>query len=397
MFDPAAVQTALRDLRLDGWLLYDFRGLNVLARRVVALPEDAILSRRWFYFIPAHGEARKLVHRIEPHALDHLPGTARVYLRWQELEAGVAALTSGARRVAMEYVPRNANPYVSRVDAGTIELVRSTGVEVVPSGDLVQLFEACWDDDQWAMHGEAARHTRSAYDAAFAFIAERVRRDGSVRETEVQRRILDHFNQHGLVCDHPPIVAVGPHSGDPHFEPRPGAGDTAMKEGDFVLIDLWAKLERPRAVYSDLTWTGFVGTEVPARYEEIFRVVARARDAAIDRVRTAFAQGEPLQGWQVDRAARDVIEKAGYGEAFCHRTGHSIGQETHGNGANMDDLETHEERRVLPRTCFSVEPGIYLPDFGVRSEVNVYIDRDRRVHVTGGEPQTAVVPILKAP
>ena len=185
-----------------------------------------MLSRRWFYFIPAQGEPRKLVHRIEPHALDHLPGSAQLYLRWQELEAGVAALVAGARRVAMEYVPRNANPYVSRVDAGTVELVRSCGVEVVPSGDLIQLFEACWDDEQWAMHLEAAKHTRSAYDAAFAFIAERVRRDGSVRETEVQQRILDHFTQHGLITDHPPIVAVGPHSGDPHY--APGAG-TAMR------------------------------------------------------------------------------------------------------------------------------------------------------------------------
>jgi Xaa-Pro aminopeptidase len=293
----------------------------------------------------------------------------------------------------MEYVPRNANPYVSRVDAGTVELVRSAGVEVVPSGDLVQLFEACWDDDQWAMHLEAARHTRSAYDAAFAFLAERVRRDGSVRETEVQGRILEHFGVHGLVADHPPIVGVGPHSGDPHYAPGPDS-DAPIREGDFVLIDLWAKLDRPRAVYSDLTWTGFVGTEVPSRYQDVFRIVARARDAAIDRVRSAYRDQEPLQGWQVDRAARDVIERAGYGDAFCHRTGHSIGQETHGNGANMDDLETHEERRVLPRTCFSVEPGIYLPEFGVRTEVNVFVDARHQVHVTGGEPQTEVVPIL---
>jgi Xaa-Pro dipeptidase len=394
MFDLAAVQTALRDLGLDGWLLYDFRGLNVLARRVLAVPADAILTRRWFYFVPAQGEPRKLLHRIEPHALDHLPGAARSYLRWQELEAGVAALTAGARRVAMEYVPRNANPYVSRVDAGTVELVRSNGVEVVSSGDLVQMFEACWDDEQWAMHLEAAKHTRTAYDAAFAFIADRVRRDGSVRETEVQKRILDHFAEHGLVTDHPPIVGVGPHSGDPHYAPAAGPNDTAMKEGDFVLIDLWAKFDKPRAVFSDLTRVGFIGKEVPARYKEIFRIVAQARDAAISRVRTAYDKKESLQGWQVDRAAREVIERAGYGEAFCHRTGHSIGQETHGNGANMDDLETHEERRVLPRTCFSIEPGIYLPEFGVRSEVNVFIDGVRKVHVTGGDPQTEVTPML---
>jgi Xaa-Pro aminopeptidase len=395
MFDLNAIQTAIQQQQLDGWLLFDFRGLNVLARRVIGLAGDAMLSRRWFYFIPARGEPRKLVHRIESHALDALPGSKQSYLRWQELEAGVADLVAGIRRLAMEYVPRNANPYVSRVDAGTVELVRSFGPEIVSSGDLVQQFEACWDDDQWAMHLEAAKHTRSAYDVAFRFIADNVRRNGSVRETEVQKCILDHFAQHRLITDHPPICAVGPHSGDPHYEPG-GASDAPIREGEFVLIDLWAKLDQPRSVYSDLTWTGFVGKEVPAKYEQVFQIVARARDAAIHTVREAFRTGTPLQGWQVDQAARDVIEQAGQGVYFCHRTGHSIGQETHGNGANMDNLETREERRVLPRTCFSVEPGIYLPEFGVRSEVNVFVDGASKVHVTGGTPQDHVVPILKA-
>ncbi len=390
----SAIQAALREQGLDGWLLYDFRGLNVLARRVLHMPGDAMLSRRWFYYVPAQGEPRKLVHRIEPNSLAFLPGSQKVYLRWQELEAGVGELVRGARRVAMEYVPRNANPYVSRVDAGTVELVRSFGPEIVPSGDLIQLFEACWSDEQWAMHLEAAKHTRSAFDAALRFLAERVRRDGSVKETQVQKRILDHFAEHHLVCDHPPLCAVGPHSGDPHYGPSP-ATDAPIREGDFVLVDLWAKLDRPNAVYSDLTWTGFVGTEVPARYTEVFNIVAAARDAAIAKVRDAFAAKRPLQGWEVDQAARDVIDRAGRGEFFCHRTGHSIGQETHGNGANMDNLETREERRVLPRTCFSVEPGIYLPEFGVRSEVNVFVDGQSNVHVTGGDPQTAVLPILK--
>src|SRR5579871_393086 len=395
MFDLASVQSALRAAKLDGWLLYDFRGLNVLARRVLDIPSDVILSRRWFYFVPAKGQPRKLVHQIEPHALDGVPGPAQRYLRWQELEAGVKSLLAGSQRIAMEYVPRNANPYVSRVDAGTIELVRSFGVEIVPSGDLIQRFEACWDDDQWTMHQQAAKHTRSAFDVAFGFIAERVRIAGSVRETEVQKRILDHFTAHGLICDHPPICAVGPHSGDPHFETGP-KNDTPIREGDFVLIDLWGKLDKPRSVYSDLTWTGFVGMETPAQYEKVFQIVARARDAAIQRVRSAFPKGAPLRGWEVDQAARDVIDQAGYGSAFCHRTGHSIGQETHGNGANMDNLETHEERLVMPRTCFSIEPGIYLPEFGIRSEVNVFVDGQCQIHVTGGAPQTSVVPILKA-
>jgi Xaa-Pro dipeptidase len=392
-FDLPAVQAALRQFGLDGWLLYDFRGLNILARRVIGLPEGGMLSRRWFYFIPVEGEARKLVHKIEPHALDSVPGTAQVYLRWQELEAGVGSLVKGARRVAMEYVPRNANPYVSRVDAGTIELVQSFGVEVVPSGDLVQLFEACWDDEQWEMHQEASRHTRSAFDAAFAFVVKRIRQNGSVREMEVQRCIMDHFAAHRLVADHPPICAVGLHSGDPHYGPDP-EHDAPIRAGDFLLIDLWAKLDRPRSVYSDLTRTGFVGTEIPGRYQEIFKIVAAARDAGIARVRQAFADRQPLEGWEVDDATRAVIEKAGYGAAFCHRTGHSIGQETHGNGANMDNLETHDRRRVLPRTCFSIEPGIYLPEFGVRSEVNVFIDKHSKVHVTGGDPQTEITPIV---
>jgi Xaa-Pro dipeptidase len=340
------------------------------------------------------GQPRKLVHKIEPHALDHLPGGQELYLRWQELEAGVKGLLTGARKVAMEYVPRNANPYVSRVDSGTVELVRSFGVEVVPSGDLVQLFEACWDDEQWAMHLEAAKHTATAFTTAFAFITERVKQKGSVRETEVQQRILDHFAEHQVETDHSPICAVGPHSGDPHYSPEPGS-DGVIRAGDFVLIDLWARCSRPRAVYSDLTWTAFVGPEVPARITEIFAIVAGARDAAIDRVRQAFAAGKPLKGWEVDKAARDVIEKAGYGPYFCHRTGHSIGQEIHGNGANMDGLETREERRLLPRTCFSIEPGIYLPEFGVRSEVNVFIDAAGNVNVTGPKPQTEVVALLR--
>jgi Xaa-Pro aminopeptidase len=393
MFDLASVQSAIHESGFDGWLLYDFRGLNVLARRVLSIDDSAILTRRWFYFVPASGQPRKLLHRIEPHALDHLPGEGQLYLRWQELEQGVGKLVAGAGRIAMEYVPRNANPYVSRVDAGTVELVRSFGVEVLASGDLVQLFEACWSDEQWAMHLEAARHTCSAFDVAFKFIADRTRHGGSVRETEVQKCILDHFAAHKMITDHPPICAVGPHSGDPHYAPGP-ENDAPMRQGDFVLIDLWAKLDKPSAVYSDLTQVGFIGKEVPRLYAEVFQIVARARDAGIAKVRDAFAANKPLQGWEVDQATRDVIDQDLYGQFFCHRTGHSIGQETHGNGANMDNLETREERRVLPRTCFSIEPGIYLPEFGVRSEVNVFVDANSKVHVTGGDPQTEVLPIV---
>jgi Xaa-Pro dipeptidase len=393
MFDLNAIQDAIRELKLDGWLLYDFRGLNILARRVLGFSPDKHLTRRWFYFIPAQGEAKKLVHAIEPASLDAFPGSAQRYLKWQELEAGVQSLVQGAKKIAMEYVARNANPYVSRVDAGTIELVKSFGVEIVSSGDLVQYFEACWDDEQEKMHFEAAKHTRSAYDAAFDFIAEQIRTKGHTTETAVQGRIMQHFAQHGMITDHPPIVGVGPHSSDPHFAPSL-EHDTPIKQGDFVLIDLWAKLDKPRSVYSDLTRTAYIGSEVPSKYTNIFKIVAAGRDAGIACVKGAYAAKRSLQGWEVDDATRGVIEKAGYGKYFIHRTGHSIGQETHGNGANMDNLETHEERRVLPRTCFSIEPGIYLPEFGVRSEVNVYVDGKGVVHVTGGDPQTEIHRII---
>lgn len=392
MFDLDAIQTALREQRLDGWLIYDFRGSNPLARRVLDFPPDGHCTRRWFYFVPAHGEPAKLVHRIESGMLDHLPGSKHVYLKWQELEAGLGTILAplkGEGQLAMEYVPRNANPYVSRVDAGTVELVRELGPEIVSSGDLIQLFESCWDDQQWAMHQEVSRHTVEAFRVAYDAIAEATRTGTTITETQVQDLILAHFARHHLVTDHPPIVGVGPHSGDPHYAPSK-ENDTPIKKGDFVLIDLWAKLDRPRAVYSDLTRTAFVGGEAPEQYTRIFEIVAAGRDAAIQRVRDAFASGETLQGWQVDRACRDVIEKAGYGEAFVHRTGHSIGEETHGNGANIDDLETRETRRVLPRSCFSVEPGIYLPEFGIRSEVDVFVDASGTVHVTGGDIQRAI-------
>ena len=343
--------------------------------------------------IPAQGEPRKVVHAIEPRALDHLPGSKVVYMAWQELDAAVSSLVDAKKRVAMEYALKLSNPYISKVDAGTIEFVRGLGVEIVSSGDLIQLFEATWDDTQWSQHLRAEKQTTAAFDLAWRLIADRTRDGGSVRETEVQAVILDHFRSHGLTTYSPPNVSVNANSGDPHYEPKVGE-DSEIKTGDFVLIDQWAKLDEPRAVYSDLTRVGFVGPSVPEKYESIFRVVAAARDAAIALVKDAYAEGRPLRGFEVDDAARKVIADAGFGKYYIHRTGHNIGQEVHGNGANLDDLETRDERLILPRTCFSVEPGIYFPDdFGVRSEVNVFVDGSGQVHVTGGL-QARVVPIL---
>jgi Xaa-Pro aminopeptidase len=388
MFDLSAVQAAVREAGFDGWLLYDFRGLNVLAQRVAGV--NPKLSRRWFYFVPATGEPRKLVHAIEPAALDHLPGTLKtVYRRWQDLETGVGELVIGSKRVAMEYSERNANPYIGRVDAGTVELVRSFGCEVAASGDLIQQFEAVWDADQEQSHFEAAKLCRDAYDVAFGFIASEIRARGRVMELAVQARIMKHFADHKMTTYSPPIVGVGPHSGDPHFDNGPD-NDAPLERGSFVLIDLWAKMNRPRAVYADYTRVAYVGDSVPEKYTKVFKVVAAARDAGIRTVKDAFAAQRPLQGWEIDNATRDVIELAGYGDQFTHRTGHNIGQEVHGNGAHIDGLETREDRRIIRRTCFSIEPGIYLPEFGVRSEVDVYIDAAGTVHVTGGEPQTEI-------
>jgi Xaa-Pro aminopeptidase len=392
VFDLARVQQALQRQGLDGWLLYDFRGLNILAQRIVGLAEKK-LSRRWFYFIPATGAPQKLVHAIEPAALDHLPGERKiVYRRWQDLEAGVAQLVVGSKTLAMEYSPKNANPYISRVDAGTVELVRSIGPEVVSSGDLIQEFEATWDDGQIAMHLAAAEVTNAAYDITWKFIADEIKAHGQTTEMAVQRRIMAHFAEHRCTTYSPPIVGVGPHSGDPHFETCE-AKDTAIRPGDFVLVDLWCKLDRPRAVYSDLTRVAYVGETVPEKYAKIFGIVAQARDAGIAAATAAFAAGRPILGADVDHATRAVIDAAGYGDFFTHRTGHNIGQEVHGNGAHMDGLETKEDRRVIPRTCFSIEPGIYLPEFGVRSEINVLVMPDGQVRVTGGELQREIVKI----
>lgn len=390
MFDLSAIQTALRQFHLDAWLLTDFRNNNPLAQRVLGIDQRPALSRRWYYLIPAEGEPRKLQHRIEPQALDHLPGSVATYLAWEQLEEELRRLVVGVRKAALEYAPGLSNPYLSRIDGGTVEFLRGAGLEVHSSGNLIQLFEATWDDEQWGMHREAEGHTTSAYDRAWKFIGDQIRTQGRTTEMEVQNEIMRHFAEYGLTTYHPPIVAVGPHSGDPHYE----TGTTEIREGDLVLIDLWAKMNRPRSVYSDLTRMGYVGKTVPEIYAKVFGIVAAARDAAIGLVQERFRTATPLAGWEVDRAARQVIEEAGYGAAFVHRTGHSIGQETHGNGANMDSLETREERLVLPRTCFSIEPGIYLAEFGIRSEINVFIGADSQVHVTGGPLQGEILPVL---
>jgi len=390
MLDIQAIQSELRASKLDAWLFYDFRRRDPIAQRILGLPSEAMATRRWFYLVPARGTPRKLVHRIESAALDTLPGAKLLYAGQDELRKNLPRLLGRARTLAMQYSPRNAIPYVSMVDAGTVELVRSLGRKVVSSADLVQKFEACWTPEQLASHLAAGRAIDRITQEAFAQAAKHAR-NHALTEYDLQQWILGEFRAASLVADETPVVAVGPHSGDPHYEPRT-QGSATIREGDLILLDIWGKTQTPGSVYYDITWVGFLGGKVPEKYARIFAIVKEARDRAVAFVQESVRAGRETQGWQVDGVAREVIRKAGYAKYFVPRTGHNIGQEVHGNGANMDGLETQDVRRIIPHTCFSVEPGIYFPEFGVRSEVNVYIE-EKQARVTGAV-QTEILRLL---
>jgi Xaa-Pro dipeptidase len=366
--DILRIQEALRRQQLDGWLFFDHHGRDPLAYRVLGLRPGHV-TRRWYYLIPASGEPRGLVHRIESGVINALPGEKAQYSRWQEQHAELGRLLKGTRRVAMQYSPLCAVPYVAMVDAGTVELVRSQGVEVASSAELIQEFEACLNDAQFATHLEAGRRVDKVRAEAFRFIAEKL--PGGVSEIVVRDWVLEQFRGAGLITDSGPIVSVNKHAGDPHYEPTPETS-SPIRPGDFVLLDMWAKLDQPDAIYYDITWNGFCG-DAPDRVREVFETVRDARDRAIEAVSRAIEEKHEIRGFEVDDAARNHIRERGFSERFVHRTGHSIGTEVHGTGANMDNLETHDERRVLPGALFSIEPGIYLEDFGVRCEVDVFV------------------------
>ena len=390
MRNIAEIQEALTGEGLDGWLFFDHHRRDPLAYRVLEFEPPRMPTRRWYYLIPATGEPRGLVHGVEAGMLDALPGSKAKYSSWHQQAEELQKLLAGCRVAAMQYSPRCAVPYVAMVDAGTVELVRSLGVEVRSSANLVQYFEARWSQAQLESHLEAGRRVDEIRRQAFARIGDKLRAGEPVDEFQIKRFILDSFAGNGLVTDDGPIVAVNANASNPHYEPTEEMKQE-IRRGDWVLIDLWAKLDEPDAVYYDVTWTGYCGEQTPAEIERVFSVVTGARDAAIRRVENAVTARRPLHGWEVDDAARGHIRAAGYGEYFIHRTGHSIGREVHGAGANMDNWETHDERRVIPWTGFSIEPGIYLPEFGVRSEVNVFVGENRAV-VTG-EVQRAPVRI----
>jgi Xaa-Pro dipeptidase len=384
------IQAALREEHLDGWLFFDHHQRDPLAYRILKLNPKQVASRRWYYFIPAQGEPQGLVHAIEPGNLAGLPGDIRKYSSWTAQLEGVGRMLAGCHKIAMQYSPNCAIPYVSLVDGGTLDLIRGAGVEIASSANLVQLFEARWSAEQLEMHLEAGRRVDRVRAEAFRKIAIDLAVNQIITEWDVNRFIRAGFENCGLVTDHGPIVAVNANMSNPHYEPEP-QGSREIRKGDAVLIDMWAKLDQPSAVFYDITWTGYCGATPPAALQNVFEVVRDARDSAIRRVQSAIASGETIHGFQVDDAARTYIKERGFGEYFIHRTGHSIGEEVHGTGANMDNLETHDERRIIPGTCFSVEPGVYLPEFGIRSEVNVYVGpTDARVT---GEVQQELVTI----
>jgi Xaa-Pro dipeptidase len=387
------IQAALREAKLDGWLFYDHHRRDPIAYRVLDI-NPVMCTRRWYYIIPREGMPAKLVHRIESHNLDALPGTEDRYSSWREQREGLSRLLHGKMMVAMQYSALNNIPYVGLVDAGTVELVKSCGVEVVSSADLVQQFESTWSEEQWQSHLAAGKVVHESVRAAFAAIRDAVRAGTEISEFDVQQEMVRVCEANGLIADEPPCVAVNANSADPHYSPSKEKSQS-IHSGDLVLIDVWGKQNKPGAVYFDITWTGYVGEKVPKHYTKVFNVVSEARDAAINLVQNSLQAGRILHGYEVDDAAREVIDRKGYGTFFVHRTGHSIGEDVHGNGANMDNFETHDERRIIPRTCFSIEPGIYLHDFGIRSEVNVFTGA-REARVTG-EIQTEIVPILAAP
>jgi Xaa-Pro dipeptidase len=376
----SAIQAALRERNIDAWLFYDHHHRDPIAYRVLGLPTSLMVTRRWFYLIPAKGEPLKLVHKIEAGHLDSLPGSKRTYSGWQELFEQLKGMLADYRNIAMQYSPNNLVFTVSLVDAGTIELVRGMGKNVVSAADLIAQFEATWTDEQIQTHFAARDAVDNITTAAFAEIGRRVR-NGGTTEYAIQQWFLEAFHRENLVTDDPPVVAVNANSGNPHYEPH-AEGSAPIREGDFVLLDVWGKKNTPGAVYYDITWTGYIGKAPSDRQREIFQIVRDARDAGVKTVLDATGKGQRIAGWQVDRATRDHIQEAGYGHYFIHRTGHSIGTDVHSNGANMDDLEIHDERQILPNSCFSIEPGIYLPEFGVRSEVNVLV-RPGRAEVTG--------------
>ncbi len=393
-FNLDKIQSIIRNYGLDGWLLYDFRGSNDIAINILQIPIDKISSRRYYYYIPGTGTPIKIVNAIEAGNLDHLPGDKVIYASHKSLIDCLRGVLKNFKTIAMEYSPNNAIPYVSKVDAGTIEQIESTGVVVKSSSDLISYLTAVWTKNQFEDNIQVAKTLTEVVYKCFSFIRNKIIDNFELTEHDIQQFILNSIeNENGLITGHPPIAAINENSANPHYTPTKQL-NKKVRKGDFILLDLWAKVNKPDGVWSDITWVGFIGESVPHKYKKIYDIVAEARDAAFELVKNRFSKGMELYGYEVDDAARNVISKAGYGDYFIHRTGHSITTEGHGTGAHMDNYETHDDRLILPETSFSIEPGIYLPaDFGIRSEIDVFIYKNGKV-ISTGEVQKEIIAIL---
>lgn len=388
------IQSALEKDGIDGWLFYSFRGSDPFASRVLLYDDKGFATRRWFYYLPKSGEPKKLVHIIEKNKLDNLPGEKFTYLSWKELHSKLNNILSGNRKIAMQYSPLNAIPYISMVDGGTIELVRSFGAEVVSSANLIQQFESLLSEDQLKSHKFASECLREIIDISFREISRRINENITTTEYDILQFITGLFRKKSLLTCHSPVVAVRQNTADPHYEPT-AENTEIIRKDDLVLLDIWAKSNEPKSVYADITWIGFIGNEIPEKYSRIFEVLRNARDESIGFIRKHLKERKEIHGWEVDDVSRGVIDKAGFGKYFIHRTGHSIGEEVHAQGVNIDNLETKDNRLLMPGSCFSIEPGIYFEnDFGMRSEINVFID-SKEAHVFGLPVQTSIIPIQK--
>jgi len=385
------IQKALREFEIDGWLFCDFRNRDSIAQKILELDTTHLATRRWFYFVPANGDPVKLANRIEPNKLDKLPGRKRLFQPWEELHTELADILKDSKKVAMNYSPMNAIPYVAMTDAGTVELVRSCGVEVVSSADLVSLFESYLDENDKQSHIEASVLMQKVKDETFEEVGNRIRAGKNPTEYEIQQFMHSKFSENGLFWDHGPIVGVNEHAADPHFEPTP-ENSHYIKAGDLLLLDLFARKNEVNSIWYDITWMAYIGNEIPERIQSIWDVLKAARDAAFKLVFDRFSNDIPIQGWEVDKAARDVINNAGFGQYFIHRTGHNISNQLHGNGAHMDNFETKDERYIIKGSCFSIEPGIYMTEekIGFRTEIDVFVDNTGKVEVFGDIQQDIV-------
>ncbi len=378
------VQDSLIQQNIEGWLLYDYRGSNPLAYTFLEIPSGIFLSRRFFYWIPKEGNPIKIVPQIEPYTLDHLPGDKWLYRTWQELEKYLFSIAIENAQIAMEYSPNNSIPVISKVDAGTVDMIRKSGSQVVSSANLLQKYTSVWTGDQLKSHLLAEKVLCNVVDSTWEFISEKMKQGFPLTEYLVQQFMVDEIHKHGCIMDHHPICAVNANSANPHYAPHEATSST-IKPGDFILIDLWCKRDNEKAVYADISRVGVLGSKPTEQQQKIFEIVKEARDRATLFIKEHFENDKEIQGWQVDQVCRDFITESGYGEYFIHRTGHNIGEEVHGPGANIDNYETHDFRILLPGTCFSIEPGIYIPEqFGVRLEYDVYLDFSKGIKITGG-------------